>query len=485
MNTSEQDAIHSAFRQRNVNIVVEAGAGTGKTTTIVEGNHLLPSSTLFLAFNKSIADELSRRMPRRTCKTFHAVGLANLSSRIGRLPVDSYKYQNLAKSNGLSKQDAAYVDDIITQFQLQIDGIFLPCQEWTNEWFEEVAGHDELVLLDVDGKTLELADAIQWARYLLVKECENPTGFTFNDMLWMLGYFAHHKRWFLKDYDCIVIDELQDVSPIRMHLISLFAKRFIGVGDRRQSIYAFAGAMNGAMQQFEENFKCEVLPLSVTWRCDKAIIAESEKVVGPFLKPRPDAGEGSVTTAYIDSLYRSNIDNNSMIVCRTNAPLLTVALRLLSNGKPFQLMSDYPDRLAKVAKKVGAGISGISAFKTAITEYYDQKMETIKSKGLLARLIDECDSIKVIADTCDSPDDVPARFKELMNSKIGPKLCTGHKSKGLEANHVFFLRPDLCPAPWVDPADEEAYTQELNLKYVMITRAKHTLTYLEVKDGAS
>ena len=482
MNTPEQDAIHAGFRQKNMNIVVEAGAGTGKTTTIVEGNHLLPHSTLFLSFNKAIAEELARRMPRRTCKTFHAIGLANLSSRLGRLPVDSYKYVNLAQANGLSKPDAQFVDEVIAQFQLQIDGLFVEHQAWTDDWFLSVAGEEEISLIEIEGATLSLFDVIQWAKFILAQECKSPTGYTFNDMLWMLGYFAHHKRWSLKDYDVVVIDELQDVSPIRMHLIGLLGKRFIGVGDRRQAIYAFAGAMSGAMADFETRFKCETLPLSVTWRCDKAIIAEAESVIGPFLQPRPNAGEGEVKTSYVDSMLQSNIDHTSMVVCRTNAPLLTLALKMLASGRQFQLMSDYPDRLAKVAKRIGKGITGKAAFETAVRDYYESKMESVKSPGFLARLLDEADSIIVVAGVCESPQDVPDKFKELMSSKFGPKLCTIHKSKGLEADHVFFLRPDLCPAPWVDPADKERYTQELNLKYVGITRAKRTLTYLVEKE---
>lgn len=481
MNTIEQDAIHNAFRGRS-NIIVEAGAGTGKTTTLVEGNHLLPHSTLFLAFNKSIADELSRRMPRRTCKTFHAIGLANLSSRVGRLPVDAYKYQNLAKKEGLSKQDAQYVDELITLFQLEVSGIFTEYQSWDDFFFADTVG-EEGTLIEIEGASLDYNDAIKWARYILAKELQAPTGYTFGDMLWMLAYFAHHKRWYLRDYDCVVVDELQDVSPIRLHLLGLFGKRMIGVGDRRQAIYAFAGAMTGAMTAFEETFKCETLPLSVTWRCDLAIIQEAETVVGKFLQPRPNAGEGEIKYAKISSLLHSNIDNESLIVCRTNSPLLAVALKLLSQGKPFQLMSDYPERLAKIARKLAKTVTGMSAFKTLVDEYYKEKLESIKSKGLISRLLDERDCIYVIADTVKNPDDVADKFKELMNSKFGPKLCTGHKSKGLEANHVFFLRPDLSPAPWVDPADEEAYQQELNLRYVMITRAKHTLTYLEDEDG--
>ena len=59
--------------------------------------------------------------------------------------------------------------------------------------------------------------------------------------------------------------------------------------------------------------------------------------------------------------------------------------------------------------------------------------------------------------------------------RTGPIFSTIHKAKGLEADHVYFLRPDLVPAWWIkEPA---ALQQEYNLRYVAITRAKQSLTY--------
>jgi len=69
-------------------------------------------------------------------------------------------------------------------------------------------------------------------------------------------------------------------------------------------------------------------------------------------------------------------------------------------------------------------------------------------------------------------------FEYIINSKSGPILSTIHKTKGLEFDHVYLLRPDLLPAPWVDEDDEESMQQEKNLEYVAVTRAKDTFTRL-------
>src|SRR5215813_1506626 len=70
------------------NIIVDAKAGSGKTTTIVEGMNYIPKvgglimpKVVFLAFNKSIAETLGRRCPTGTiCSTFHSLGFRALKN---------------------------------------------------------------------------------------------------------------------------------------------------------------------------------------------------------------------------------------------------------------------------------------------------------------------------------------------------------------------------------------------------------------------
>jgi len=63
-----------------------------------------------------------------------------------------------------------------------------------------------------------------------------------------------------------------------------------------------------------------------------------------------------------------------------------------------------------------------------------------------------------------------ARVEQIANIKGSIKLMTGHKSKGLEFPHVYFLDEHLIN-PERDP-------QANNLRYVIATRAQETLTYI-------
>jgi superfamily I DNA/RNA helicase len=82
--------------------VVEALAGTGKTTTIVEAvRHTCDGdSVAVFAFNKSIATELqSRKWPDGVeISTFHSFGLRVISSAHGRREVDARACSNRVKS---------------------------------------------------------------------------------------------------------------------------------------------------------------------------------------------------------------------------------------------------------------------------------------------------------------------------------------------------------------------------------------------------
>ena len=60
-----QKAIYKWIQKNKGNVIIQAVAGSGKTTTIIEASKLLPTdkSCIFLAFNKAIANELKTRLP--------------------------------------------------------------------------------------------------------------------------------------------------------------------------------------------------------------------------------------------------------------------------------------------------------------------------------------------------------------------------------------------------------------------------------------
>lgn len=71
-------------------------------------------------------------------------------------------------------------------------------------------------------------------------------------------------------------------------------------------------------------------------------------------------------------------------------------------------------------------------------------------------------------------------YAESIFKSAGPiLLLSGHKSKGLEYDHVFHLDPSRIPSPYASGPDE--VEQELNVRYVIETRSKKTLTLIEME----
>src|SRR6185436_4493025 len=81
--------------------VVIARAGSGKTSTIVEGFKYLPrgKKTLMVAFNKSIADELKQRAPSYVdVMTLHSLGYRAIRQTYGNVVLENTKCSELVKT---------------------------------------------------------------------------------------------------------------------------------------------------------------------------------------------------------------------------------------------------------------------------------------------------------------------------------------------------------------------------------------------------
>jgi DNA helicase-2/ATP-dependent DNA helicase PcrA len=77
-------------------------------------------------------------------------------------------------------------------------------------------------------------------------------------------------------------------------------------------------------------------------------------------------------------------------------------------------------------------------------------------------------------------DNVITDLKSKLSRKGDIKLCTIHKSKGLEHNTVYLLNENLIPSKFA--LTEEALVQEQNIRYVARTRSKENLYLLNLKD---
>lgn len=532
-------------------LVIEALAGTGKTTTIIEGlryikglpplltpsiqqeviwRHMAESknaqSICFVAFNRSIAAELKNRVPQGCeAMTLHSMGLRAVSQAYPGISMKPYRAETVL--GRLTKK--LYYQDSKT-FRLKnlplCDALFETlslckqtlCLENPDIKYAEDVRNVLADLIDY----YEIETERRWFDQLLnllpslYQECKRVNvseGIDFDDMVWLpivLGLPV-------KRYDLLLVDECQDLCRCQHELVKLAGDRLVLVGDKFQSIYAFAGASCESMQRMTDYLQatdrgCLVLPLTVTRRCGRAIVEEARRFVptfeahpsncdGEVLRmqyPLQQEGSGKYADTYMlpdEETYLPHVKEGDFILCRVNAPLLSQCFKFIRQGKRANIQGrNIGKGLIKAIKKLNAQrcISFEKGSSQHLIEqcglYFKTEIDAEAKKDhpnevKITGLRDKRDCILCLANQAQTFDEVIKKVEALFTDTTDEntiRLSSIHKSKGLEARTVFFINSEaanaLCPHP--KAIAEWQREQEFHLLYVAVTRAIERLVYV-------
>ena len=187
-------------------MMVYAGAGTGKTYTIVVGAKLVSGKKGFLAFNKSIATELQKKLPNDCdAMTFHSLGLSAIRARRRNVPVETKKNYNIIKTVlGDRYRSSAALNKLIGMLKNSLA-----------EWDDQQAINDIIdeYNIEFDG-TLEQREGI--LSLPTIKEyCMDISIVDFDDMIWLPVVMNME----IKHYDVVFVDEAQDFNECQRKLI--------------------------------------------------------------------------------------------------------------------------------------------------------------------------------------------------------------------------------------------------------------------------
>lgn len=464
--TSEQEAIISEASSKS-NLQIISFAGTGKTTAIQLLDRAMPvQPRLYLAFNKRIVDEIVKHeklRPTTECRTLNSLGHRVWGNVVpSRLKLDPKKCYNIFKEvvKDFPKDTADELWEI-SQEILEAVGLakalgYIPegCVKWENRLLSRQTffASLETPLTDFASRVVDhiLSSSITAAYNGLID---------FNDQLYMPALFGGT----FPRYPTVLIDEAQDLSPVNHEMIVKLAKysRVISVGDPFQSIYQFRGAMQDGMLRQRSAFSMGTRELSVSFRCAKAIVEHARWRVPGFQWIR-DGGSVEV----LKTLDLRGVPDESAFICRNNAPLFRLALNLLSARRSVSMAgTDIGPRLINILRRFGDESLPRSAVLSSIDDWEAARPES-KTAGDMA----EC--LRLFANLTKDLGGAIAYAQHILNQEGTIHLTTGHKSKGLEWEAVYHLDP------WLLAADE----QDLNLRYVIQTRAKDA--YFEIEtDG--
>lgn len=490
--TPEQQAIIDQARS-DESLLINALAGAAKTTTLVLLAQKLPMEpTLCLAFNKRIAEEMSKRMPGHiACSTLNSAGHRAWGSALGkRLFVDSDKtYKILSEMNSgaaspeVREQQSETFAATLRAVRIAKSMGYVPesMQQHGRSLINEGELYGALVqqldvvptdwLLNRIDKILEISIAKAYSGDI-----------DFDDQIYMSTLFGGaYPR-----YPIILVDEAQDLSSLNHEsLKKMFAGRLIAVGDPNQAIYAFRGAHHTSMDIMKVDFNMKELTLSTSFRCPIKVIENVHWHV-PHMTWPEWAQPGQVTK--LAEFGSAQIPDGSAVICRNNAPIFSLAIRLIRSGRGIKLIgNDIGASLVKVLQKLGPGNLTPEQALPLLQQWFDKELKACKTEAAENRLRERRDCLEVFVTAGSTLDEGIAYAQNIFNQNGPIQMMTGHKSKGGEWPIVFHLDPWLLPSKWArrlfeETGEEGPLRQERNLKYVIDTRAQEALYYINSED---
>jgi len=468
--TPEQEAILEQITVKPTeNLMISALAGTGKSATLkmIDQVHKI-TPALYLVFSKRnqleavAAQKGGEFLPTTRIKTFNGLGHGIWANSIApTLTLDKDKTRNAwrALMDDLTRVEQS---ELWPHYSVVMDGI----EKAKSLGYVPPAvkfPHKALI----DRRSLHLAmderptdHAAEIIDDILQSSISKAYAgiIDFNDQIYMPALFGGAYPRFPR----IMVDEYQDQSPVNHALLSRLVKgNLIGVGDPNQNIYGFRGAKSGGMSSAVTTYSMAELPLSVSFRCPSAIVEAARWRVPHF--QWANIG-GSVDSPTI--FNGSSFPDHSTIICRNNAPLLRLAFKLISSGRSVNVLgSELGPRLVNIMKKLGDTSISRQAMLINIEAWRESKLAAGSKSAP-----DMADCMRVFAEHGDSLGQAISYAEHLFAQKGTISLLTGHKSKGLEFDSVYWLDPGL-----VDITVE----QDANLKYVIQTRSKNKLTMID------
>lgn len=488
-----QKAIFNDVINGSGNMHIEATAGSGKSSTIVAIGKILNAigipgdNILFLAFNKLIVDDLKAKVGEKfTCRTLNSLGHSVLSRRIKhKLILEPKKYQNIFNDlleNNVKKEELfdtmMVMKDLLGKYMAELANPNL------KEIFKIVShyGIDLPNSLSDDEFVVKLIrDAIEIGQNM----AKSKGIISFDEQIYLPALW----KWTPPVYSWVLCDEAQDLSKAKLALalsaVSLTG-RFVSVADKNQSVYSFAGADCNSVDNIITQTNPVIFPLSVCYRCPKNVVRLAQTLV-PHIEHAPNAIDGVITTIQ-EHEFLSNPKLGSVVLCRKTNPLVSLAINLIANRIGAKVLGrEIGTQIKKTMKEImGRHIVSMATFQSKLMNYKTKKRISIASRPdhefTLQNFEDKilCVEVIVQAYTLSSVSEFNNHVDELFSDDASViTLLTIHRAKGLEYDDVYIYDPKLMPLRWKGQKSWE-YQQEMNLKYVALTRTKRNLTFIEV-----
>lgn len=420
--TYQQDILDFFLNNPQSNMLVNALAGSGKSTTACMLSEHSKTSDLYIAFNASVVEEFKKKIknPKTKVMTMHSLAYSIMlynveqeSKDSGEKPkgfgsqrskrtvnLDNFKPHKILDEE-ITKRYGRYIefakrgflkDNYVNLYNL----CRLTLTDMSSNKDVSRLIDDHVLFLYYGDEGYSAPDINEITSTLKILDTKSRQQFEtqgvidFTDMLWITFNKLKYDNWevpYWALYTNIYCDEVQDFSNIQLNFLKFIKRakgRYVFIGDFHQAIYNFAGANAQAFNQIPKMFApVETFDLPVCYRCAKSHLSRVNREYGIPILPRDDAPMGFVKT--IDKNKISEYAKaGDMVISRKNKWIAEVVLDLARNGTPIFI--EDKEMVGAIKRQILSSkctsVGTLEKFLQKVISNYNKKLFEIVSKNV-------------------------------------------------------------------------------------------------------
>ena len=420
--TYQQDILDFFLNNPQSNMLVNALAGSGKSTTACMLSEHSKTSDLYIAFNASVVEEFKKKIknPKTKVMTMHSLAYSIMlynveqeSKDSGEKPkgfgsqrskrtvnLDNFKPHKILDEE-ITKHYGRYIefakrvflkDNYVNLYNL----CRLTLTDMSSNKDVSRLIDDHVLFLYYGDEGYSAPDISEITSTLKILDTKSRQQFEtqgvidFTDMLWITFNKLKYDNWevpYWALYTNIYCDEVQDFSNIQLNFLKFIKRtkgRYVFIGDFHQAIYNFAGANAQAFNQIPKMFApVETFDLPICYRCAKSHLSRVNREYGIPILPCDDAPMGFVKT--IDKNKISEYAKaGDMVISRKNKWIAEVVLDLARNGTPIFI--EDKDMVAAIKRQILSSkctsVGTLEKFLQKVISNYNKKLFEIVSKNV-------------------------------------------------------------------------------------------------------
>lgn len=420
--TYQQDILDFFLNNHQSNMLVNALAGSGKSTTACMLSEHSKTSDLYIAFNASVVEEFKKKIknPKTKVMTMHSLAYSIMlynveqeSKDSGEKPkgfgsqrskrtvsLDNFKPHKILDEE-ITKRYGRYIefakrvflkDNYVNLYNL----CRLTLTDMSSNKDVSRLIDDHVLFLYYGDEGYSAPDISEITSTLKILDTKSRQQFEtqgvidFTDMLWITFNKLKYDNWevpYWALYTNIYCDEVQDFSNIQLNFLKFIKRtkgRYVFIGDFHQAIYNFAGANAQAFNQIPKMFApVETFDLPICYRCAKSHLSRVNREYGIPILPCDDAPMGFVKT--IDKNKISEYAKaGDMVISRKNKWIAEVVLDLARNGTPIFI--EDKDMVAAIKRQILSSkctsVGTLEKFLQKVISNYNKKLFEIVSKNV-------------------------------------------------------------------------------------------------------